>query len=305
MGNIVVVGSANTDMILKCAHLPQPGETILGGEFAMAGGGKGANQAVAAARLGGAVTFVARLGRDAMGDQALAQYQAEGIACEHITRAESAASGVALILVDAAGENMIGVASGANATLLPEHVAAAEAAIRTAVVVLVQLEIPLETVAAAIRLAHKHNTRVILNPAPARALPAELLQDAVLTPNETEAAILTHQDVTTEAGIENAARQLIALGAHQVVMTLGERGALWATRAHTQIVPAFPVTPVDTTAAGDAFNGGLAVALARGDDMLPAIRYASAVAALSVTKFGAQPSLPTRAQVETFLAQHA
>ncbi|MEW5718571.1 MAG: ribokinase [Chloroflexota bacterium] len=304
MKQIVVVGSANTDMILKCEHLPKPGETILGGEFAIAAGGKGANQAVAAARLGGEVTFVARLGRDWMGDQALANYRAEGINCDFITRDERASSGVALIMVDRAAENLIGVAPGANSTLAPEHIAHAESVIRETGALVVQLEIPLETVAAAIRLARKHAVRVILNPAPARALPSEMLQDVIVTPNETEAAILTGQEVTTQTGIENAARQLLALGAREVVMTLGERGALWATRAQMQIVPAFRVEPVDTTAAGDAFNGGLAVALARGEEMEPAIRFASAVAALSVTRFGAQSSLPSKRAVESFLSEN-
>ncbi len=301
MKRIVVVGSANTDMILKCEHLPKPGETILGGEFAVAAGGKGANQAVAAARLGGEVTFVSRLGRDWMGDQALANYRAERINCDFVTRDERASSGVALIMVDRAAENLIGVAPGANSTLTPEHVAHAEDVIRAAGALVVQLEIPLETVAAAIRLARKHAVRVILNPAPARALPREMLQDVIVTPNETEAAILTGQVVATQSGIESAAQQLLALGACQVVMTLGERGALWASHAQMQIVPAFRVQAVDTTAAGDAFNGGLAVALARGEEMEPAIRYASAVAALSVTQFGAQPSLPSKIEVDNFL----
>lgn len=301
MGKLVVVGSANTDMILKCERLPRAGETILGGEFSIAAGGKGANQAVAAARLGADVAFVTRLGRDWMGNQALANYLAEGINCDYITRDEHSASGVALIMVDARAENLIGVAPGANATLKPEHVEQAESAIRLAGVLMVQLEIPLETVAAAIHLARKHDVRVILNPAPACELPVNMLHDVMVTPNETEAAILTGLDTTTSAGIANAAKQLLEKGARQVVITLGERGVLLATREQMVQVPPFRVQAVDTTAAGDAFNGGVAVALARGDDMPMAIRYASAVAALSVTRFGAQPSLPTRHEVEMFL----
>ncbi len=301
MGRIIVVGSSNTDMILRCAHLPKPGETILGNHFAVAGGGKGANQAVAAARLGADVTFVARLGRDWMGDQALANYRAEGINCDYITRDDQATSGVALIMVDDAGRNVIGVAPGANSTLTPEQVEQAETAVRNAAVLVVQLEIPLVTVDAAIRLARKHAVRVILNPAPARELSAEIIQDTIVTPNETEVAILTHQDPTTSEGTENAARELLARGSRQVVVTLGERGALLATPEQMEYVAAFNVRAVDTTAAGDAFNGGLAAALARGDSMVSAIRYASAVAALSVTRLGAQPSLPNRNQVEEFL----
>ena len=301
MGNIVVVGSANTDMILKCERLPGAGETILGGEFAIAAGGKGANQAVAAARLGADVTFVTRLGHDWMGNQALENYRAEGIHCEYITRDDKAASGVALIMVDARAENLIGVAPGANGTLEPKHVEQAEEAICQASVLMVQLEIPLETVEAAIRLARKHNVRVILNPAPARKLPIQLIQGVILTPNETEAGIVSGIDTTTSDGIAHAARKLLAQGADQVIVTLGEQGALFATRDQTEPIPAFHVQAVDTTAAGDAFNGGLACALAHGANVLQAVRYGSAVAALSVTKFGAQSSLPNQNEVEVFL----
>ncbi len=301
MGKIVVVGSANTDMILKCPQLPHPGETVLGGDLSIAAGGKGANQAVAATRLGGYVTFITRLGRDWMGDQALANYRAEGIVCDYITRDEAVASGVALIMVNDGGENLIGVAPGANGTLSPSHVQAAESAIRNAAVMMLQLEIPLETVLCAIDLARAHSVPVILNPAPTRELPAETYRDVILTPNETEAALLTHQDVSKREGIENAARQLLARGARDVVITLGERGVLWASGNQMKTIPAFRVRAIDTTAAGDAFNSGMAVALARGDDMPSAIRYASAVSALSVTKLGAQASLPRREEVESFL----
>jgi ribokinase len=281
--------------------LPHAGETILGGEFAIAAGGKGANQAVAAARLGANVTFITRLGRDWMGNQALESYHAEGIHCDYITRDERASSGVALIMVDAHAENLIGVAPGANGTLKPEHVEQAEEAFRQASILMVQLEIPLETVEAAIHLARKHDVRVILNPAPARELPAAMFQDVIITPNETEAGILTGMNTTTSAGVTNAAKQLFDQGARQVVITLGERGVLLATRDRVEAIPAFHVHAIDTTAAGDAFNGGLACALARGDSISAAIRYASAVAALSVTRLGAQPSLPSRNEVETFL----
>lgn len=302
MQRIVVVGSANTDMILSCETLPRAGETVLGGRFMTAAGGKGANQAVAAARLGAAVSFVACLGRDALGEQALANYQAEGIDCRYITRADDLPSGVALIMVDATGENMIGVASGANSALTPAAVEAAEAAIRAADVVMVQLEIPLETVAAALRLTRMHGVRAILNPAPARELPDELLHKVTLTPNEGEAALLTGMAVNSPADAEQAALRLLGRGAGQVVMTLGSRGALLADSTQRRLVPAFAVQAVDTTAAGDAFNGGLAVALARGDDAFAATRYACAVAALAATRRGAQPSLPNSAEVAALLA---
>jgi ribokinase len=301
MGKIVVVGSSNTDMILRCAHLPKPGETVLGNQFAMAGGGKGANQAVGAARLGADVTFVARLGRDWMGDQAIAKYRAEGIDCSYIVRDAQASSGVALIMVDAAGENLIGVAPGANATLLPQHVERAEPVFRSANVLLLQLEIPLETIAKAIGMADKWNIRVILNPAPARDLPNELLRDVMLTPNQTEAAYLAGMAVSTMSDVEQAAITILNRGARAVVITLGEQGAFIATQTQRQAIPGFRVNAVDTTAAGDAFNAGVAVALARGDALDSAVRYACAVGALSVTQFGAQPSLPTLAAVESFL----
>ncbi|MBI5303346.1 MAG: ribokinase [Chloroflexi bacterium] len=298
MAHIVVVGSANTDMVLRCDRLPRAGETVLGGDFTMAQGGKGANQAVAVARLGMPITFVTRLGRDTMGNRAEASYLNEGIQCDYISRDDTAASGVALIMVDASGENLIGVAPGANGTLAPEHIAQAESAMRAANVLLVQLEIPLDTVRAAVQLACKWNTRVILNPAPARDLPSDLIADVILTPNEHELA-----QITGIAEAELAAKHLIAQGARAVIVTLGERGALLVTAMQARRIPSFPVNVVDTTAAGDAFNGGLAVALARGDDLPDAVRYASAVGALAVTQFGAQPSLPTAAQVAKLLSE--
>jgi ribokinase len=305
MGRIVVVGSANTDMILKGERLPRPGETVLGGEYFTAAGGKGANQAVAAARLGAEVAFVARLGRDWLGDAALAAYTQEGLDCRAITRDETLPSGVALIMVDSAGENLIGVAPGANGALRPEHVEQAEAVFRDASVLLVQLEIPLDTVAAALRLARRHGVRAILNPAPAQPLPDEVLQGVLLTPNEGELGRLAAQHVPAEtrAAVEAAAVQLLARGAEHVVVTLGRQGAL--LMPERLAVPGFDVVAVDTTAAGDAFNGGLAGALARGAPLPEAVRYACAVGALAVTRLGAQPSLPTGVEVDQFLAARA
>ena len=301
MSRIIVVGSSNTDMILRCDRLPKPGETVLGSRFSIAGGGKGANQAVAAARLGADVTFVARLGQDWMGDQAVASYRTEGIHCDYITRDDAVPSGVALIMVDSGAENFIGVAPGANATLLPEHIVQAEPAFRSAKVLLLQLEIPLETIAQAIELADKWNVSVILNPAPARDLPAELLRNVTLTPNQNEAAHLAGIHIATMADVEDAAKRLLSRGVRTVIITLGEQGAFWATRTRMGTMPGFRVRAVDTTAAGDAFNAGLAVAQARGDDLELAVRYACAVGALAVTQYGAQPSLPTISAVETFL----
>ena len=294
---IVVVGSANTDMVVKTERIPGPGETVIGGEFMMAAGGKGANQAVAAARLGAQVTFVGRLGSDVFGDQAIAGYEAQGIDTRYVVRDEHVASGVALIFVDARGENSIAVASGANARLTPVDVEHAKEAIASADVLLVQLEVPIDAVRRAIELAHRAGVCVILNPAPAKEIASDLLaRVSIATPNEHEIRV-----VVGESDQEKAIARMLEAGTETVLVTLGPRGVLWAAQAGRQSVPAFQVEAVDTTAAGDAFNGGLARALGRGLEMAQAIRYANAVAAISVTRMGAQPSLPTGDQVDDFL----
>jgi len=296
---IVVVGSANTDMVIKADRIPAPGETVIGREFVMAPGGKGANQAVAAARLGAEVTFVARLGSDVFGDRAIAGYEQEGIDTTWIVRDPETASGVALIFVDEAGENSIAVASGANARLTPEDVERAHEAIASAHVLLVQLEVPLAAVSRAIELAHGAGVRVILNPAPAREVPASLLsQVSIATPNEHEIKV-----VVGESDRARSITKMLDAGTQTVLVTLGAQGALWADKGQQERVPAFRVQAVDTTAAGDAFNGALAYALASELAMEEAIRYASAAAAIAVTRMGAQPSLPTRTEVEAFLRQ--
>jgi ribokinase len=297
---IVVIGSANTDMVVKVAHLPKPGETVLGGHFFSAQGGKGANQAVAAARLGADVTLVARLGRDSLGQAAADAYRADGINLDYVIFDDAAPSGVALILVNAVGENIIAVAPGANGQLSPADVRAADNVIRQADAVLLQLEIPLETVKAAAELAHQHGVRVILNPAPAAALPADLLSLVdVLTPNETEATLLTQGTATDP--LDLAQQVQTASGVPVIVMTLGSQGALLLQEGRAKIIPSRQVTAVDTVAAGDAFNGALAVALGRGDTLTDAIQYANAAGALAVTRAGAQPSLPTSDEVTAFL----
>lgn len=300
---IVVVGSSNTDMVVKGPRIPRPGETVIGGQFVMAPGGKGANQAVAAARLGAEVTFVARVGRDIFGDQAIAGYEKEGIRTEHIVRDPEHGTGVALILVDDRGENLISVASGANNALGPADVDRAAEAIRAADVLLIQLETPLETVAHAAELAAAAGVTVVLDPAPAPAapLPAALLRHvAVIKPNENEAERLTGIAVCDEATARQAAEKLLALGVRRAIVTLGAKGALWTDGQRSGFVPGLSVQAVDSTAAGDAFSGGLACALARRLSMDDAVLYASAVGALSVTRMGAQPSLPTQREVEQF-----
>ena len=300
--SIVVVGSSNTDMIIQLDRIPKPGETILGGTFTTAAGGKGANQAVGAARAGGRVTFVARVGQDMFGDQALAGFQKDGICVDYVARDRKAPSGVALIFVARDGENSIAVAGGANGQLSPADVRKARAVLSKAAVMVLQLEIPLPTVEAAADLASKLGVRVILNPAPARKLPKSLLrQVSILTPNETEAELLTGVKVTDEASLQRAADALLACGVETVILTLGARGAFVAGPGVRQWVRGFKVKPVDTTAAGDIFNGALAVALAEGKPLLDAVRLANAAAAISVTRLGAQPSAPQRREIEKLL----
>ncbi len=299
---VVVVGSSNTDMIIRLDRIPKPGETILGGRFVTAAGGKGANQAVGAARAGGAVTFVARVGRDMFGDRAVAGFRHDGIDVRHVSRDPSAPSGVALIFVAKDGENSIAVASGANARLAPADVTRARPALGRADILLVQLEIPLPTVRAALDHAAARRVPVILNPAPARSLsPALLRRVTILTPNESEASLLTGIKVVSTATAARAARALLDKGCRTVVVTLGAQGAWVANAELNQLVPGFRVTPVDTTAAGDVFNGALAVALAEGQPLLEAVRFANAAGALSVTKLGAQPSAPARREIDRLL----
>ena len=301
--SVVVIGSSNTDMIIRLNHIPKPGETILGGEFLTAAGGKGANQAVGAARAGGAVTFVARVGKDMFGQQAVAGFVRDGIDVKHVLEDRATPSGVALIFVAKDGENSIAVASGANGKLTPADVQRAKKVISKASVVVMQLETPLETVQTAAEMAAKAGACVILNPAPARPLPDKLLrQVSILTPNESEAELLTGIKVKSLEAAAKAAEKLQAKGVKIVILTLGAKGALIADADGTKLfVPGFKVKAVDTTAAGDVFNGALAVALAEGQELTDAVAFANAAAAISVTRLGAQPSAPTRREIERFL----
>ena len=300
--SILVVGSSNTDMIIKVQRIPKPGETILGGEFASAAGGKGANQAVGAARAGGAVTLIARVGKDMFGDKAVAGFIADGINVDYVVRDRNCPSGVALIFVGQNGENSIAVASGANAKLIPADLKKARSAFRQSSVVVLQLETPLKTVEAAVKLAVAAGARVILNPAPARPLPNNLLRGVyLLTPNESEAELLTGMPVNDEAAAAKAADALLARGVQNVIITLGARGAFVAGRQGRGLIKGYKVKPVDTTGAGDMFNGTLAVALAEGKSLLDAARFASAAAAISVTRLGAQTSAPRRDEIDQLL----
>lgn len=298
MNTIVVIGSSNTDMVVKTSRFPRPGETIIGGAFFLFPGGKGANQAVAAARLDGRVTFIGKVGDDLFGRQALEGFRQEGIIVDHIAVDPKEASGVALITVDAAGENQIVVAPGANSTLTPEDIRHAVTALAPAAILLLQLEIPLATVAFAVEQASRLGKKVILNPAPAQALPDELLSSLFLiTPNETEAEILTGVAVTDDASARRAAEALLAKGVQHVVITLGARGAFYCSAEQSFLLAPEKVDPVDTTAAGDVFNGALAVGLAEELDWHAAIALANRAAAISVTRMGAQASAPFRFEV--------
>jgi len=300
--SIVVVGSSNTDMIIKLDRIPRPGETILGGEFVTAAGGKGANQAVGAARAGGKVAFVARVGQDMFGDQAVTGFKRDSINVSYVVRDPVAPSGVALIFVAKDGENSIAVAGGANGRLSPADVKKARQAFARATAVIMQLETPLETVHATAELAAKTGIRVILNPAPARLLPDKLLKlVSILTPNETEAELLTGIKVSNTSAAARAADKLLSRGVKTVILTLGAAGAFVADAKTRQLVPGFKVKPVDTTAAGDIFNGALVVALGEGRKLAEAVRFANAAAAISVTRMGAQPSAPTRKEIDRFL----
>ena len=300
---IVVVGTSNVDIVVRTPHIPRPGETVVGSDWIQAAGGKGANQAVAAARLGAQVHLVACIGTDVFGNATWDNLRQEGLDLTHVRRLEAAPTGIALIIVDDKGQNSIAVAPGANSRLSPQLVQEAAKDILDCDAVLIQLEIPLETAEYAASLAKQGRATVILNPAPAQPLNEAFLRSVdILTPNEVEASVLAGLPVSDLASAEKAARALLARGPRQVIITLGSEGALLGSQGTMAHIPGFPVKAADTTAAGDAFNGALACAIAQGMDMRQAIRYANAVGALSVTKMGAQPSLPYAAEVESFLS---
>ncbi|MDR0232300.1 MAG: ribokinase [Dysgonamonadaceae bacterium] len=298
---ILVIGSTNTDMVIKAPHLPCPGETVLGGTFLMNAGGKGANQAVAAARLGASVTFVCKTGNDIFGQQSKQLFADEGIDTTYVFIDAEHPSGIALITVDAKAENCIVVASGANACLLPSDLANAADAIEQSDMVLMQLEIPLETIEYVANIAHAKGKTVILNPAPAQPLSKRLLQNvSILTPNETEASMISGVPVTDAASACEAARAICAMGVQTVIITLGAKGALIYANDFTAEVLAEKVEAVDTTAAGDVFNGALAVALSENREITDAVQFACKAASISVTRIGAQSSAPYRKELNDF-----
>ena len=301
---ICVVGSSMIDLISKVPRLPKLGETLVGHSFHLGYGGKGANQAVMAAKLGARVTMVNKVGRDVFGEGTLGNYREQGIDTTHVMFDKSRFSGVAPIFVDDNAQNFIVIVPGANLGLLPADVQKARQVILEADILICQLEIPMETTLEAFRIAKSGNVRTILNPAPAAPIPDELLKlTDICAPNETETELLTGEPVGKLDEAEAAARKLLSRGPGTVILTLGERGALLVDKNNVENIPAIKVDAVDPTGAGDAFVGSLAAFLGEGLSMQNAIRRANAVAALSVTRIGTQVSFPKRAEADDFLKQ--
>lgn len=298
---ITIIGSSNTDMVINADHLPGPGETILGGSFFMNPGGKGANQAVAAARLGGNITFICKTGDDIFGKQSLLLFEKEGINTSYLLSDSKNPSGVALITVDKNGENCIVVASGANAVLLPSDLLQALETISKSSMILMQLEIPLVTVTYIAAIAFEKKIPVVLNPAPACVIPDKLLRYiSILTPNEKEAEMLSGIKINSIETVKEAAVKIKSRGVKTVIITLGSKGALVFHENVFTLIPAISVEARDTTAAGDVFNGALVVALSEGKDIIVATRFACKASSLSVTRMGAQVSSPYHWEVEAF-----
>ncbi|BEO49461.1 ribokinase [Serratia marcescens] len=305
-GKLVVLGSINADHILNIEQFPHPGETVIGKQYKVAFGGKGANQAVAAGRSGAEIAFIACVGADDIGERVRRQLASDRIDTQPIEAIADSTTGVALIFVNAEGENVIGIDAGANAAVTPDYLARYQQKVIDADALLMQLESPLETVIAAAHLAKQHQTQVILNPAPARELPDELLAMIdIITPNETEAQRLTGIAVDNDDDAARAAQALHDKGIATVIITLGSRG-VWLSEngnGSGKRVPGFKVQAVDTIAAGDTFNGALVTALLEGKVMADAVRFAHAAAAIAVTRPGAQPSVPWREEIDAFLQQ--
>jgi len=297
-GKIIVIGSMNMDMVVKTSHIPEPGETVLGGTFFMNPGGKGANQAVAVARLGGDVAFIGKIGEDIFGKQSVKLFNDEGVDIAGMVSDIDLPSGIAMITVDEEGENSIVVAPGANANLQPGDVEASLSKYPEADILLIQLEIPMKTVAFAAEYGNKKGMKVILNPAPANPLIPELFSLIdIITPNVNEAEMLSGIKITDIESAKLAAEQLNARGVKVVVITLGKQGAVLLEDGNFYHVPAPEVQTVDTTAAGDVFNGALAVALSEGKGLKDATAFACHSAAIAVTRLGAQSSIPYRNEI--------
>ncbi len=299
---IAVVGSINMDLVIRCARLPRPGETLIADDAREVPGGKGANQAVAAARLGAEVAMIGRVGSDAFSDRLLENLATEGIDTTHVARTSNCASGLAIVTVEHGGENSITVVPGANGQVTIADVTAATDMIRNADILLLQLEIPIETVLEAIRVAHLAETRVILDPAPAPArVPDGLLDVDVICPNESEAAAILGVQTVAKNEAQSAAAALTQRGARNAIVTLGSEGAALCDRGgHCELVPTPAVHAVDSTAAGDAFAGALGVRLAQNASLFEAVRFACMAGAIAASRLGAQPSMPSRQEIAQF-----
>lgn len=293
MPRVVVIGSANVDLTVRLPRLPKPGETVSGGEFYRCFGGKGANQAVAALRAGAEVRFLAKLGRDPMGEELKAHLEGLGLPGKYLLRQDDAPTGTALILVDRQGRNLIGVAPGANRALTQQEVISSKELFDWGELLLCQLEVPLPSVAEALRLARERGMKTLLNPAPVNDLSEEILGLVdLITPNEQEVKGLTDLEE-----VEAAARKLSEMGPSQVIVTLGEKGSLYVSQGESRYLPGYRVNAIDTTGCGDAFNGALACSLAAGEDLDESLRFAMAAGALAATVKGAQEAMPSREQI--------
>jgi len=302
---VVVVGSYNTDMTIKTKKLPGPGETVIGGHFSTGGGGKGANQAIAAARIGAEVTFVARVGNDLLGSEGIKRLNEEHINTKYISRDNEMPTGVAFIVVDDKGENSIVVASGANANLSPTDVESASDEISSADILLIQLESPIESVYASIKSAHDNGVTVILNPAPAQELDNHILKYVdIITPNIVEAEMLTGIKITDVTSLHSIVNRFFEYGINDVIITLGSKGYFAGSPDAMKIIPALNVAPIDTTGAGDVFSGSLAAFLSEGMTIERAARMANAAASVSVTRMGAQDGAPNRVEIEKFITSY-
>jgi ribokinase len=303
---LLVVGSANMDLVVRAPHIPRPGETLSGSDFVTVPGGKGSNQAVAAARLGAEVCFAGRVGNDPFGKHLARGLAENGVNTDHLGSDETAPTGIAMIIVDEAGENSIVVAPGANHRIRPDAIDKLKPLIETVDFLVLQLEIPVETVDRALETARACGVRSLLDAGPAKALPPDVLRKAdIVSPNESETEALTGCAVTDIESARRAAGSLLGMGVATVVLKLGANGAFIASDTVTAHVPAFEIQPVDTTAAGDGFTAALAVALAEGKEIESAVRFANAAGALAALEYGAQPSMPTRSAVESFLEERS
>ncbi len=298
---VIVVGSLNMDLVVRAPKIPRPGETVLGSDFKQVPGGKGANQADAASKLGAETAMLGAVGKDSMGDQLIQALRKDGVNVEMVLKKENLPTGVAAIVVEDSGNNAITVAPGANSALTPDDLSGMEKVFEKAKVMLVQLETPIDTVKASLRMARKNNVTTILNPAPATELDDEIFSLVdILTPNETELELLSGMETDSIEKVEAAGKHLLKKGVSKLIVTLGSQGSIHIEKDFVRLHPAYSVKAVDTTAAGDSFNAALAVSLAKGEPMENAITFATKVGAMTVTKHGAQTSLPLMGEVLEF-----